>query len=418
MKKRFLLKSTIFIIVTLQVISLIFILNYMSNTENHVPASLLLFTGSSLLLLILFIISVNFYFHAYKKINRSLRLNHVIYSLLQQSIYTKSSSAFYQTILESALTCIDDASKGSIILMDTASNKLHFAASVGYDMDVLKETYLELEQTYLYRESNGHINKTVKIHNPFEYDRININVHNIRAILKAGTDNIMTTLSTPIYFNNKLYGMLNIDSPKTDAYDTYDIEIIELFAAEISNVLKLFRSIEENQFHMNYDLLTGLPNRKFINEYIDMIHQGAAINQVPYSLVSIDLNNLKKTNDEFGHPIGDQLLTSFSHLFLENIPKEAKIGRYGGDEFMLVLPSMDKHTADILMIAIVSTMNKNFIDVGQQSIGLSFCYGISTYGEDSTEISELIRESDRLMYEQKRLFHNQQTQSYYYSPTP
>lgn len=377
----------------------------MSKTENHVPASLILFTGSSLLLLILFIISVNFYFHAYKKINRSLRLNHVIYSLLQQSIYTKSSSTFYQTILESALTCIDDAIKGSIILMDAASNKLYFAASVGYDMAILKETYLELEQTYLYRESNGHIDKTVKIHNPFEYDRININVHNIRAILKAGSENIMTTLSTPIYFNEKLYGMINIDSPKTDAYDTYDIEIIELFAAEIGNVLKLFKSIEENQFHMNYDLLTGLPNRKFINEYIDMIHQEAAINQVPYSLVSIDLNNLKKTNDEFGHPIGDQLLTSFSHIFQENIPTQAKIGRYGGDEFMLVLPSMDKNATHSLMYTIVSTMNKTSIVIDKHAIRLSFCYGIATFGEDSEAINELIRESDRLMYEQKHLFH-------------
>ncbi|MBN2221818.1 MAG: GGDEF domain-containing protein [Vallitaleaceae bacterium] len=355
--------------------------------------------------LLLLAAGIFYYLYSLKKIHRSLRLNHVIFSLLQESVYTKSQEAFYQKILEGAIACIDQGKKGSIMLMDTTTNKLFFAASVGYDMNILRETYLELEQTYLYRESKGKIHHTVKIHNPFDYDRKNFDLHNIRTILKAGADHVMTTLSTPIYYEGRLHGMINVDSPKTGAYDSYDIEIIELFAAEIANVLKLFKTLEENFYHMNYDMLTSLPNRKHINEFIDSVHQEATNNHNVFSFVSMDLNNLKKTNDFFGHPVGDKLLVTFSDICRKNIPKESQIGRYGGDEFMLVLPNLDKDAANSLMNNISSIMPDSYFMHEDQRIDLSFCYGIASYPEDGSSISELIRESDRLMYEQKRMYH-------------
>lgn len=364
-----------------------------------------IYIGLSITVVVMLVIGILYYIYSLKKIHRSLHLNHVIFSLLQESVYTKSQDTFYQKILEGAISCINQGKKGSIMLMDTATNKLFFAAGVGYDMEILKETYLELEQTYLYRESKGEISHTVKIHNPFDYDRKNFDLSNIRTILKAGSDHVMTTLSTPIYYEGRLHGMINIDSPKTGAYDAYDIEIIELFAAEIANVLKLFKTLEENHYHMNYDLLTSLPNRKHINECIDNIYQEAVELGTTFSLVSIDLNNLKKTNDEFGHPIGDKLLVSFSKICQENLPEEARIGRYGGDEFMLVIPFADKTTASNIMKKLSAIMPNSYLTHMEQRIELSFCYGIASYPNDGATISELIRESDRLMYEQKKQYH-------------
>lgn len=252
--------------------------------------------------LLLLAAGIFYYLYSLKKIHRSLRLNHVIFSLLQESVYTKSQEAFYQKILEGAIACIDQGKKGSIMLMDTTTNKL-------------------------------------------------------------------------------------------------------FFAAEIANVLKLFKTLEENFYHMNYDMLTSLPNRKHINEFIDVVHQEATNNHSVFSFVSMDLNNLKKTNDFFGHPVGDKLLVTFSDICRKNIPKESQIGRYGGDEFMLVLPSLDKEAANSLMNNISSIMPDSYFMHEDQRIDLSFCYGIASYPEDGSSISELIRESDRLMYEQKRMYH-------------
>lgn len=409
MKQSRILSIIVSIILCVQLLTGIIVLALLYNESYHSILSLSVYFVTTFLIIVLFGIGFIIFFPTYQKTNRISRLNNIIYELLQQSVYIKEHEKFYQTILDSALQCIDQGRKGSIMLMDSGTRKLHFAAAVGYDMTILSQTYLELQQTYLYRESNGHINKTVKIHDPFEYDRKKIDERNVDQILEAGTDNVMTTLSTPIYYNGKLYGMINIDSPRVNAYDNYDIEVIELFAAEIANVVKLFKSMEENDYYMNYDQLTKLPNRKHINEIIHDIHQHSMRTGTTYSLVSIDLNNLKKTNDEFGHTVGDELLIKFATIFNALLPEVASIGRFGGDEFMLILPTYQKEDTEKLIQTISDKMKEQPIHHMNHFIDISFCYGIANFNQDSTELSILIRLSDQLMYTQKKAFHEIQS---------
>ena len=280
----------------------------------------------------------------YEKNDRISRLNNMMCGLLQQSVYVKDSEEFYHQLLKGAIECIEQATKGSIMLMGE-NNKLYFAAAIGYDYEVLKHTYLELEQTYLYRESKGMVNKTIKIQNPFEYDRNSFDVRNVDDILKAGTDNVMTTLSTPIFFEGKLHGMINIDSPYVNAYDQYDMDIIEMFAIEAANVLKLYNSLEQVYYMTNYDMLTNVPNRRCMSEKLELLHRKYRLKGGNYTLISIDLNNLKTTNDRYGHLAGDELLKMFASVFLKRVPS------------------------------------------------------------DRTDLKELLHLSDSLMYEQKRVYH-------------
>jgi diguanylate cyclase (GGDEF)-like protein len=329
----------------------------------------------------------------------------MICGLLQQSVYVKNSEEFYNHLLESAIECIEPATKGSIMLMDD-NNKLYFAAAIGYDYEILKHTYLDLEQTYLYRESKGMVNKTVKILNPFEYDRNSFNVKNIDDILKAGTENVMTTLSTPIFFEGKLHGMINIESPMVNAYDQYDMDIIEMFAIEAANVLKLYNSLKQIYYMTNYDMLTNIPNRRFITESLEQIHGKYLLNGGTYALISIDLNNLKTTNDRYGHLAGDELLKTFASIFRKKVPSDGIFGRNGGDEFLLVLPDTEKEAAQLFMEEVKKLFKKVPLLYESESIEISFCYGIAVFGPDGSDLQELFHLSDCLMYEQKKEFHD------------
>ena len=72
----------------------------------------------------------------YEKNDRVTRLNRVMYDLLQQSVYIKYSEEFYHQLLKGAIECIEESTKGSITLMGE-DNKLHFAAAIGYDHEIL-----------------------------------------------------------------------------------------------------------------------------------------------------------------------------------------------------------------------------------------------------------------------------------------
>ncbi|MDF1616306.1 hypothetical protein [Petrocella sp. FN5] len=109
-----------------------------------------------------------------------------------------NSDDLYQMILDSAIASIPSAQKGCIMLLNPKTDILRFVAAQGYDFDVLKNTYLRLDQTYLYRESKGEIKETVVIDDPFDYDRLNLHDDNIDTILEAGSDAVYTTLSTPV----------------------------------------------------------------------------------------------------------------------------------------------------------------------------------------------------------------------------
>ncbi len=410
MKRSGILNILIVVILSLQLISGTLIIIFLYNENYHYILSLSVYFFATFLIIALFGIGFIVFFPTFQKTNRVSRLNNIIYDLLQQSVYIKSQQDFFHRILESALMCIDQASKGTIMLMDPSSKKLSFVASIGYDMKILSKTFLELEQTYLYRESKGSISKTVKIHNPFEYDRKNIRAKNIDIILEAGSYDVKTTLSTPIYFEGKLYGMMNIDSKKVAAYDAYDIEIIELFAAEIVNVLNLFNSMEANEYHMNYDHMTRLPNRKHIKEIIKDIHDYASSQKKVYSLVAIDLDDLKETNNKYGDHIGDELLKSFASGFKQFLPEEGSIGRYGDDTFLVILPSYGLDETERLMLTVQEQFAQSPIVYLNESIPISFSYGIACYGIDGTDLQELLRIADQIMEDNKVYYHKEKEQ--------
>lgn len=333
------------------------------------------------------------------------RLNHIFYELIKKTVYMTDSEELYQTILNSAIDSLPMAQKGCIMILDPDSNLLHFAAVSGYDMDLLKKTYLRLDQTFLYRESKGNVKETVMIDNPFEYDRKHIDGDNMDDIIEAGTDHVLSTLSTPIFYQNRLYGMINVDSMYRNIYTDEDKEIIEIFALEVVNVLKLFSSFEQVNYFMNHDALTKIYNRRHFNEKIEQCHQRCLQEEMPYVVISIDLNLLKETNDRFGHHIGDLLLTGFTKGLSHMLPEEAIFARYGGDEFIILLPNWTHEEANNLMIKVNTFFDYQAIKHESYKIPISYAYGISAFPQDNLEYQELIKIADHRMYDMKQDFH-------------
>jgi len=160
-----------------------------------------------------------------------------------------------------------------------------------------------------------------------------------------------------------------------------------------------------------FDTLTGLPNRSMIN---DRLSQSIALNERTnnYSaLVFVDLDNFKKINDSVGHAIGDELLIEFSTRVLPIIRKGDTFGRFGGDEFIIILNNLSQDASEAART--VSKFSLKFIELISGPFNLSTGFqqataslGICLYN-GACSASDTLRQADLAMYKAKELGRNQ-----------
>ena len=146
------------------------------------------------------------------------------------------------------------------------------------------------------------------------------------------------------------------------------------------------------------DLQTGLPNKSKCEE---MLHDYEYISE-PVGFVMFDLNNLKRTNDTYGHAVGDQLITNFARLLRNAIPSKDFVGRYGGDEFIAIITQTTKEEILLIMEEVHSTV-KHFNE-NIHKVEVSYAYGYA-FSEDYSEctMKSLFNKADKHMYENKAI---------------
>ncbi|WMM24868.1 diguanylate cyclase [Tissierella sp. MB52-C2] len=157
------------------------------------------------------------------------------------------------------------------------------------------------------------------------------------------------------------------------------------------------------------DPLTNTYNRWYLMERFHQIIDNYKRVKNPFSLVILDIDFFKEINDSYGHQAGDYILTNFANIVNQNIRSYDIFGRYGGEEFILLLPDTDKENAYILVKRILNIIrNKPFIyeDI---SIKLTFSSGIIESSEislDKISMDELIKIADSRLYEAKQTGRN------------
>jgi len=146
------------------------------------------------------------------------------------------------------------------------------------------------------------------------------------------------------------------------------------------------------------DELTGLYNRRFLNEYLRRELHRASRYGIPFSIIFLDLDDFKAINDTHGHQVGDQVLVDFAELLKRYLRSEDIASRYGGEEFMLVMPQTDTHGAMRFSDRLVGELEELNED---SDIPLSFSGGIATFPTHATTADQLIDIADRALYEAK-----------------
>lgn len=156
-----------------------------------------------------------------------------------------------------------------------------------------------------------------------------------------------------------------------------------------------------------YDALTGLYNRGAFFAAVEREIKRVERSGRGFCLVMMDLDDLKPVNDTFGHPAGDQLLRAITEVVLRTVRATDLAGRYGGDEFVVLLPETDADGAFVVAEKLRRDISGLAIRVQDRAVRTSVSLGMVGYPEDGRTIDDLLSAVDAAMYEAKRRGKNQ-----------
>jgi diguanylate cyclase (GGDEF)-like protein len=185
-----------------------------------------------------------------------------------------------------------------------------------------------------------------------------------------------------------------VEASRTTRNDYESAVHNRILAEERSQQLKKISTTDE---------LTGLKNRKYYNEQIFLEWQGCRRSKLPISILMYDLDHFKNINDEFGHMLGDDCLRLVASMLAKEVARDTDIvARFGGEEFIIILPNTDIIGATQLAERLVTaTRNLSFL-VNNQPITIKCSIGVaSTIPASKNTHEKLISSADKALYEAK-----------------
>lgn len=161
---------------------------------------------------------------------------------------------------------------------------------------------------------------------------------------------------------------------------------------------------EKMQDLATVDLLTGVKTRRALMDAAYSYYKIAVRNKHVFSVVLLDLDNFKTINDTFGHLVGDEVLKSIGKIFCESIRTSDIAGRYGGDEFMFILPGVGRENVNIFAEKLLNEISYTVVEHNDSKVNTTVSIGVAIYDENNnaTKFENLLDQSDKMLFEAKR----------------
>ncbi|HET9460383.1 MAG TPA: diguanylate cyclase [Gaiellaceae bacterium] len=209
---------------------------------------------------------------------------------------------------------------------------------------------------------------------------------------------LASTVWLPLRVNGKELGALVGRSGATAPVDSAQLDTAAVLAAHVAASLDSAFALRRERRSAVTDSLTGILNRRGLEERLEVALGAAQEDRVPLSILVFDCDDFKDINDRAGHEFGDTLLQEVADALGRSLPTGAEAARLGGDEFVVMLPETGADAAEALGGQIKKVLADGLTDAG---FPLRISAGISTYPFDGAGAPELLRAADQALYAAK-----------------
>jgi diguanylate cyclase (GGDEF)-like protein len=278
----------------------------------------------------------------------------------------------------------------SMLMVDDKSGELYYAIAVGENAESLRGLRVPMGE--------GVAGWVASTGNPLVVPDVALDPHWSAFASKHPDLRIKSIACVPVRSGNKTLGVIQLLNSKLDLLSEYSISFLRILCDYAAIAIQNARSMTLIQELTITDDVTGLFNARHLYTTLD---EQVALGQV-FSLMFVDLDRFKLVNDTHGHLVGSRLLAEIGGLLRRSLGPSNAAFRYGGDEFVALLPGMGKSAASGTTMALREDLRSaRFLEGTGLSLSVSGSFGLATYPEDGNTVPTILRAADTMMYEAK-----------------
>src|SRR5580693_1682153 len=278
----------------------------------------------------------------------------------------------------------------SLLMVDEKAQELYYAIAVGENAESQKGLRVPMGE--------GVAGWVAATGNPLVVPDVSLDPHWSNFTKKHPELHIQSIACVPVRSGNKTLGVIQLLNSKLDLMSEYSISFLRILCDYAAIAIQNARSMTLIQELTITDDVTGLFNARHLYTMLD---EQVAQGQI-FSLMFVDLDRFKSVNDTHGHLIGSRLLAEIGGLLKRSLGPNNAAFRYGGDEFVALLPGMGKAAASGTTMALREDLRAaRFLEGAGMSLSVSGSFGLATYPEDGNSVPTILRAADTMMYEAK-----------------
>ncbi len=210
-------------------------------------------------------------------------------------------------------------------------------------------------------------------------------------------------IGIPLLFNNSIVGVMNLSRTIVGGFSRAELRLLGLLADQAAVAISNASLHKQMTEQANTDSVTGLPNRRALDERLQEDIRHAKRMSSNFSVVMMDLDGFKNVNDTHGHVVGDEILHSLFNHLAENIRPTDFLARYGGDELTLIIRDADQAVAELVTQKIIDLVKEYDPPIaGAKNINLGITAGVAIYPVHSKNAGDLLRAADAALYQAKK----------------
>ncbi len=217
----------------------------------------------------------------------------------------------------------------------------------------------------------------------------------------------------PLIASGIIIGSIRMEAA-TDLWTPERQRVLESYLSGAASALSNLRLLDTMKQQANIDVLTGLYNRRFLEDYARKLFAIARRRGQPVGIIMVDLDHFKNFNDVYGHEVGDRVLRQFAKTVTTSMRDTNLAARYGGEEFVVVLPDTSAKSctlvAERIRKAVVAMVVPSNTEKPLPQLTVSL--GVASFPEHGQTLEEVIQASDKALYESKRLGRNRVTAAF------